>query len=170
MKHRIVLTIAALAGGYFAFFRPQAEARPDVVSAASITVGTANVTATTVTINYSKDKYNYGTRTLCYDPAPAKPTHNCTTKNASGNQGSFNVTGLKASTQYNYSVRASDGRHADYTSSGTFTTLAAPVGIVAAPRPANLNPPIPGLSVDVSGRKLGVKHAAKAFRAPLPRD
>jgi hypothetical protein len=169
MKHRIVLTIAALAGGYFAFFRPPAEARPDVVSAASITVGTANVTATTATINFSKDKYNYGTRTMCYDPAPAKPTHNCVTKNASGNQGSFNVTGLKATTQYNYSVRASDGRHADYTSSGTFTTLAAPVGI-AQPRAADLNPPIPGLSVDVSGRTVGVKHAAKAFRAPLPRD
>ena len=111
--------------GYFAFFRPQAEARPDVVSAASLTVGASNITATSVDINYSRDKYDYGTRTLCYDPAPKTPVSNCTTKNALGNQGSFTVTGLKSGTAYNYSIKAVDtkGGEKPYTSTGSFTTL-----------------------------------------------
>jgi len=152
MKMRIALPLALAALPLLMLARRGAVAEVDAVSAASITVAAANITATTATINYTNDKYNYGTRTLCYDPAPATPANNCTTKNASGNSGSFSVTGLKANTQYNYSVKAIDTRGGErpYTSTGTFKTLAA----------SALVPVLPGAGhatidrFDANGRRL----------------
>lgn len=152
MKMRIALPLALAALPLLWLARRGAEAEVDAVSAASLTVAAANITATSATINYSKDKYNYGTRTLCYDPAPATPANNCTTKNASGNEGSFNVTGLKPNTQYNYSIKAVDTRGGErpYTSTGTFKTLAT----------SALIPVLPGAGhaasdrFDANGRRL----------------
>ncbi len=135
MKMRIALPAGLAVLPLLLLIGRHTEAKPDAVSAASLTVAAANITATSATINYSRDKYDYGTRTLCYDPAPASPTNNCTTKTASGNQGSFSITGLKAGTQYNYSIKAVDtkGGEKPYTSTGTFKTLTATALIPAAP-------------------------------------
>lgn len=169
MKIRIALSLAGLAGLYAAFFLPRAEAKPDAITAASLVVGTSNVTATTVTINYSRDKYDYGTRTLCYDPAPATPKNNCVTKNAVGNQGSFAVTGLKPGTAYNYSIQAVDnrGHEKPYTSTGTFTTTGSTA--IALPGYRSGQAPVPGLTVDAAGRAIPVGSAARTFKAALPR-
>lgn len=169
MKHRIALVIPGMLCVYAAFFRPHAEAKPDAVTAASLTVGATNITATTATINYSRDKYDYGTRTLCYDPAPTTPKSNCVTKTATGNQGSFAVTGFKTGTAYNYSIKAVDtkGGEKPYTSTGTFTTTGTS-GISSVPtvRPGL---EIPGLAVDAAGRIRPAEQGAKVFRTPLPR-
>jgi chitodextrinase len=111
------------------------------------------VTATTATINYTRDKYDYGTRTLCYDPAPASPVNHCTTKTASGNQGSFAVTGLTPNTQYNYSIKAVDtkGGERPYTSTGTFKTLATSALIPSLP---NAGAAAKGRRIDALGRSL----------------
>lgn len=157
MKMRIALPIVLAALPLLLLARRGAVAEVDAVTAASLTVTATNITATTATIEYSRDKYNYGTRTLCYDPAPATPANNCTTKNASGNSGSFSITGLKASTQYNYSIKAIDTRGGErpYTSSGTFKTLAT----------AALVPVLPGAArvgadrFDANGRRLDAGQA-----------
>lgn len=169
MKRRIALAITCMLFTYAAFFRPRAEAKPDAVTAASLTVGATKVTATTATINYSRDKYDYGTRTLCYDPSPATPKSNCVTKTAVGNQGSFAVTGLKAGTAYNYSIKAVDtkGGEKPYTSTGTFTTTGT-TGISVGSE-VRSQQGIPGLAVDASGRIRPADQGAKVFRAPLPR-
>jgi hypothetical protein len=159
MKMRIALPMALAALPLLLLMRRGADAEPDAVSAASLTVSVSNITATTASIDYSRDKYDYGTRTLCYDPAPASPTHNCTTRNASGNQGTFSVTGLTPSTQYNFSIKAVDtkGGERPYTSSGTFKTLAATA----------LAPALPGAEAiggaarfDANGRRLDGPRAA----------
>lgn len=169
MKYRIALVIPGMLCAYAVFFRPHAEAKPDAVTAASLIVGTADITATTATINYSRDKYDYGTRTLCYDPAPVMPKSNCVTKTAEGNQGSFAVTGLKAGTAYNYSIKAVDNKGGErtYTSTGSFTTSGT-TGIlsVSAGRSGS---GIPGLPVDASGRIRPAESGAIVFHAPLPR-
>ena len=168
MKNRYLYLAAGLSGALAFAMMARVEAKPDVVSAASLTVGASNVTTTTVVINYSKDKYDYGTRTLCYDPAPTTPKSNCVTKTASGNQGTFNVTGLKASTAYNYSIKAVDtkGGEKPYTSTGSFTTLGA-TGI--ALRPGEVLPQaIPGLGVDASGRSLNRVRGNQAVRTVFP--
>lgn len=124
MKKRIAFTaLAALPLVFLA--RHGAQAEVDAVSAASLSVSVSGITATAAIINYSKDKYDYGTRTLCYNPAPAAPTLNCTTKNAVGNQGSFTVSNLASGIQYNFSIKAVDtkGGEKPYTTSGTFQTL-----------------------------------------------
>ncbi|MBW8889950.1 MAG: fibronectin type III domain-containing protein [Fibrobacteres bacterium] len=151
MKMRIALPLALAALPLVFLARRGAVAEVDAVSAASLTVATANITATTATINYSKDKYNYGTRTLCYDPAPATAANNCSTKNASGNAGSFNITGLTPNTQYNYSIKAIDTRGGErpYTSSGTFKTLttAGIIPVLPGARPAGFD------QFDAAGRR-----------------
>lgn len=152
MKMRIALPIALAALPLLLLVRRGAVAEVDAVTAASLTVAATNITTTTATINYTKDKYNYGTRTLCYDPAPATPANNCTTKNASGNEGSFNITGLKPGTQYNYSIKAIDTRSGErpYTSTGTFKTLSTSALVPVLPGSA------PGRAdrFDANGRRL----------------
>jgi hypothetical protein len=159
MKFRILVPAAALSALAFMATRHRAEARPDAISAASLTVAVKSITSTSATVAYSKDRYDYGTRTLCYDPYPTSPTHNCTTKTASGNSGSFGVTGLKPATKYNYSVKAIDtqGGEKPYTTSGNFTTLTA-TGVVVTVKPAL----VPGTArgFDLSGRALPAGAAA----------
>jgi hypothetical protein len=169
MKIRIVLSMAGLAGIVAAVFLSRAEAKPDAVSAASLTVGVSKITATTASIDYSKDKYDYGTRTLCYDPAPTTPKSNCVIKTASGNQGSFAVTGLKPGTPYNYSINAIDtkGGEKPYKTSGTFTTTGS-TGI-NLPGYHSGQSPVPGLAVDASGRILPSRNGVRSFKAALPR-
>src|SRR6185436_2290161 len=94
MNKRIILPAAAALAAALLASQHHAEARPDAVSAASLTVGSTSITSTTATITWSKDKYDYGTRTLCYDPAPAAPANNCQTKTATSSSGSFKVSGL----------------------------------------------------------------------------
>jgi len=157
MKMRIALPLALAALPLLLLARRGAVAEVDAVSADSLTVAAANITAATVTIKYTRDKYNYGTRTLCYDPSPATPANNCTTQNASGNAGSFNVTGLTPNTQYNYSIKAVDTRGGErpYTSTGTFKTLTSTA----------LVPVLPGASLggvdrfDARGRRLNAGQA-----------
>jgi hypothetical protein len=124
MKYRMLLSAFALSLPMLVLTRNPALAKPDVVSAASLTVAVGTVTATTAVINYSRDKYDYGTRTLCYAVSPAAATTNCTTKTASGNQGSFTITGLKAATKYNFKIEAVDtkGGERPYNTTGSFTT------------------------------------------------
>jgi hypothetical protein len=142
----LVLTLAFL-------FRPGDGAAPDAISSASLTVATGTLTATTAVVNYSRDRYSNGTRTLCFDPAPAAPTHNCTARQASGNSGSFTLSKLTPATLYNYKITASDGRHSNYSTSGTFKTLAT-TGIAA--ERAVRRPAIPGLGSarDLRGRAV----------------
>jgi hypothetical protein len=156
---RIALPLALSALPLLLLARRGAEAEIDAVSAASLTVSVSKITATTASIDYSRDKYDYGTRTLCYNPAPATPTLNCTTRNASGNSGSFAISGLTPNTQYNYSIKAVDtkGGEKPYTSSGTFKTLAT----------AALAPVLPGQAAaaeaavryDANGRALQPTHS-----------
>jgi chitodextrinase len=153
MKKRIVLPAVLASLPLLMLAGRHAEAVPDAVTAASLTVAAANVTATSATINYTRDKYDYGTRTLCYDPAPASPANNCTTKTASGNQGSFPITGLTPNTQYNYSIKAVDtkGGERPYTSTGTFKTLVSTALIPSLP---NAEAAAKGRRVDALGRGL----------------
>ena len=124
----------------------------DAISAASITLANGEITSTTAVVNYSNDRYGSGTRTLCYDPAPAAATHNCTGKPASGRAGSFTLTNLTPATQYNYKITASDGRHSNYSATGTFKTSVT-VGVAVTPRV------VPAIAdwesaYDLSGRKV----------------
>jgi hypothetical protein len=153
MKMRIALPLGLAALPLLLIARRGADAEPDAVSAASLSVSVANITATAATINYFNDKYNYGTRTLCYDPAPATPTHNCTTKTASGNQGSFAVTGLTANTQYNFNIQAIDTRKGErpYATSGTFKTLATSALAPVLPGPGAIGK---AERFDANGRRL----------------
>jgi len=146
MKLRTALPLALVALPLLLISRRGADAETDAVTAASISVSVSNILATSATVDYSRDRYDYGTRTLCYDPAPTVPTHNCATKDASGNAGSFTLTGLKAGTQYNFNITASDGRHKDYATSGTFKTLVATA--LAAP----------GTEAIGSGDRIGPQH------------
>jgi chitodextrinase len=153
MRIRIALPAALAALPLLLIVGRHTEAKPDAVSAASLTVAAANVTSTTATINYTRDKYDYGTRTLCYDPAPASPTHNCTTKTVNSNQGSFAVTGLTPNTQYNFNINAIDtkGGERPYNTSGTFKTQASTALLPAAP---NAGAATKGRRVDALGRNL----------------
>lgn len=156
MKKRFALTLALAAVAILSPAGRDAEAGVDAVSAASLTVSVSNITATSATINYSKDRYSSGTRTLYYNPAPAAATQNATAKKASGNAGSFAVTGLKSGTEYNFKVEASDGRHKNYATSGTFKTL-VPTAI-----PVSASPGAGGTAAerfDASGRRLDAGHA-----------
>lgn len=161
MKKRIAL-LALAALPLLLIARRGAEAVPDAVTAASLTVAVSKITATSASIDYSRDKYDYGTRTLCYNPAPAAPTLNCSTRNASGNAGSFAVTGLTPETQYNFIIKAVDtkGGERPYSTSGTFKTLAS-----AALAPARPGAPAAHGSdrFDAAGRKLGNGERAVIF-------
>jgi hypothetical protein len=160
----VVATIALLG-------RRPAHARFDAISAASLKVAAKSITSTTAVIEYSQDKYDYGTRTLCYDPSPTSPTHNCTTKTANGNDGSFNVTGLKPGTKYNFNIKAVDTRDGEkpYSTTGSFTTLTA-TGVGVPVRAT----PVPGLGTgpafDLRGRTLmpGSKASGRTYRS-VPR-
>lgn len=167
MNRNPVMIAATTAALLLLAGRPSGAARLDAVSAPSLSVRVPTVTATSAVVEYYKDKYDYGTRTLCYDPAPAAPRNNCVTKTASGNQGSFNVTGLKPATQYNFRIEAIDTREGEkpYNTTGSFAT----------PSPTSI-PTRPGLPAgrqgaprfDAAGRAMpaGPAAAAPAFTLP----
>ncbi|MEO7426789.1 MAG: fibronectin type III domain-containing protein [Fibrobacteria bacterium] len=168
MRYRMLFSAFAFSLPMLVLTRNPALAKPDVVSAASLTVAVGAVTATTAVINYSRDKYDYGTRTLCYAVSPAAATTNCTTKTASGNQGSFTISGLKAATKYNFKIEAVDtkGGERPYNTTGTFTT-ATPTGI-RAPQ-VRLTPGLAGSDrVDVRGRAIQAAVPATQRVLPLP--
>lgn len=149
-----------LAGAIVLLIRPCESSGVDAISAASIAIANGAINGTTAVVNYSEDRFSSGTRTLCYAVAPAAPgTQNCKSQPAYGREGSFTISNLKLSTQYNYTITASDGRHIDYSASGTFKTLAR-TGI-AIPT-LNPRPAIPGLGpiYDLSGRYLPGPSAA----------
>ncbi len=129
MNRKIISTATAILIAFLCITRNNVVARPDAVSAASLTVTVTSVTATTAVITYSKDKYDYGTRTLCYDPAPAVAKNNCTVKNAAGNQGTFTISGLSSGIVYNFNIQAIDtqGGEKPYATAGSFTTLTSTV-------------------------------------------
>lgn len=168
MKKRITLSILVVSLSVLLLSRHSAEAEPDAITAASLTVSVTGITPTSAVVQYSKDKYDYGTRTLCYGIAPAVPTGNCTTKTAVGNQGSFAVSNLKAATQYNFSIKAVDtkGGEKPYTTSSTFTTT-APTGLV---RPFSLFRPMDPAAVktDLRGRSLPQSAKAAQRTVTLP--
>lgn len=156
MKHRILFPAAAMVASILFIARQGADARPDVVSAASLVVAITNITATTAVASYTKDKYDYGTRTLCYNPAPAVASQNCVTRTASGNQGTMNFVNLKPGTLYNYSIKAVDtkGGEKPYTTSGSFTTLGT-TSIGAKPAILGAAPAKGGKSIfDLTGRNV----------------
>lgn len=160
MKFRFAIAAAALAAFAVARYNAHAGAESvesvDAITAASLTVSVGSVSATSAIINYSRDKYNYGSRTLCYDPAPATPTHNCITHTASGNSGSFTISNLKPGTAYNYSIQAVDTRnsnHRPYSSGGTFTTTAA-AGLTVRIPGLDMSAGLSGARVDAAGRYL----------------
>jgi|GEM_PF-4322735 len=169
MKNRILFPTAAIVAAIVFFDRYGADARPDVVSAASLTVTITNITATTAVASYFNDKYDYGTRTLCYNPAPAVASQNCATRNASGNQGTMNMANLMPGTKYNYAIQAVDnkGHERPYTTSGSFTTLAStsiePRAFLRRDMEAKDGNP----SFDVQGRALS-KSAPRAFKVFRP--
>ena len=168
MKPSLLLTAATLAAALLLAGRQNAEARFDAVSAASLSVRVPTINTTTAVVEYYKDKYDYGTRTLCYDPAPAAARNNCVVKQASGNEGSFNVTGLKPGTAYNFRIEAIDTREGEkpYNTTGTFTTKAT-TGIAAVPKAGKST--VPGTArVDAKGRSVppGLAVPMPAFSHP----
>ena len=125
MKKLFALPVLVLTAAFAILLHAGESTGVDAVSAASITLANGTITSTSAVVNYSGDRYSNGTRTLCYDPAPASPTNNCTAKAATCSRtGSFTLTGLTPATSYNYKVTATDGRHNPYSASGTFKTLA----------------------------------------------
>lgn len=169
MKRRLYLTAAGMAGILIMAGQHSAEARLDAVSAASLSVRVPTVTTTSAVVEYFRDKYDYGTRTLCYDPAPAAARNNCVTKVASGNQGSFTVTGLKPGVQYNFRIEAIDTKDGEkpYNTTGSFTTAAA-TGVIAVPGAGREALPAE-TRFDAGGRSLPPGPAAPgaAFIHPL---
>lgn len=168
MKRSLYLTAAGLAGILIVAGQKSAEARLDAVSAASLSVRVPTVTTTTAVVEYYKDKYDYGNRTLCYDPAPAAARNNCVTKVANGNQGSFTVSGLKPGVQYNFRIEAIDTKDGEkpYNTTGSFTTKAV-TGVIAVPGAGRAG--IPGVAVfDAEGRSLppGLQAPGPAFIHP----
>ena len=169
MKSRIALALplAALPLVLLSLLlaRNPAVAEVDAVSAASMIVGSTNITDTSATITFTNDKYNYGTRTLCYNPAPATAANNCVTKNASGNSGSFDIKKLKPLTQYNYSIKAVDTRGGErpYTYGGTFKTLASKTtGLIPVlPRSVGAD----AVRFDANGRRLDAGNARRVEHA-----
>ena len=165
MNLRIALALPLAALPLLLLARNPAVAEVDAVSAASMTVGSTNITDTSATITYTRDKYNYGTRTLCYDPAPATAANNCTTHNAVGNDGTFDIKKLTPNTQYNYSIKAIDTRGGErpYTYGGTFKTLAAKATalIPVLPRAGGAD----AVRFDANGRRLDGVDARKVERA-----
>lgn len=167
MKKSILFPAAAVTAAALLIPHRRAEAKFDAVTAASLTVKASSITSTSAVILYSKDKYDYGTRTLCYDPSPAAPVDNCTTKNAKGNSGSFSISGLKAGTKYNFSVKAVDDtpeHEKPYTSTGSFTTLTA-TGVVTMPAVKLL--PEEARAFDASGRSLPAQAVPHSVAFPV---
>jgi hypothetical protein len=178
MHKRILFPATVIAASLFLLSRHAAMANTDgveavdVVSAASLTVSIISITSTTAVASYNKDKYDYGTRTLCYDPAPAVASHNCTTRTAFGNAGTFNISGLLPGTTYNFSIKAVDTSakpEKPYTTSGTFTTSkATAIGThPAGAKALKTHSASPRSNVDLSGRNVDVHksgaHALKTF-------
>lgn len=128
---RLLLPIVGIATGVVLWTGYDAQAKVDVVSAASLSVRADSIKTTSVIIAYFNDRYNYGSRTLCYIVAPGTPANGtCAVKTASGTSGTFKVSGLTPSTSYNYSVKAINTRDTQdppYTTSGSFKTLALPI-------------------------------------------
>lgn len=168
MKPSLLAATALLASLLLILAGNPAEARLDAISAASLSVRVPALTSTTALVEYFKDKYDYGTRTLCYDPAPAAARNNCVTKTASGNQGSFNVAGLKPATAYNFRIEAIDTKDGEkpYNTTGTFTTLDA-AGIRGIQVPTGGALP-PGIRFDAEGRVLPPGSPARVPAFPLP--
>jgi hypothetical protein len=110
----------------------------DAVSAASMTVKVTQITSTSATVEWSKDSYDYGYRTLCYDPAPAAAKNNCKRVEVDDDKGSIAISGLKPATKYNFRVEATDPDDDEdpYSVSGNFTTATPPVAVGRAPVPA----------------------------------
>ncbi len=137
-------------------------AAPDAVSAASLVLSVNNLTDTTATITVDRDRYDYGTRTLCYDPAPAVAKNNCETKTATSKSGmTFSIKGLDPNTKYNFNVNAIDTRSRErpYNTSGSFTTKeAAPVSIFQGLGQSQQKPTEGAeLKVDALGRHMDLR-------------
>lgn len=165
MKKSLVFPAAALISALIGFSQFRVEAAPDAVSAASLVLSASNITSTTADILITRDKYNYGTRTLCYDPAPATATHNCQTITAVATTGKFSIRGLTPNTKYNYNVNAIDTKDGErpYNTSGSFTTLTGPSPIqsnlATIPRSARGKT----VTIDALGRNL----SGQGLRAEL---
>jgi|GEM_PF-6548045 len=160
----IYASLAAM--GLLVLARPASvNAAPDAVSAASLVPEAINITETTVTINITHDRYDYGNRVLCYDPAPAAAKNNCITKTVNSKLYQFNVTGLKAGTAYNYNVNAIDTRDGErpYNTSGTFTTKAAATAIMPGELKGR-NKAQPITSIDALGRSYRIQDMRKEMR------
>jgi hypothetical protein len=160
-RSRLTLVLAALP--LILLARRGAEAEVDAVTAASLTVAVSGITSSTASIGYSKDRYSSGTRTLYYNPAPAAATQNATAKRASGNAGSFSVSGLAPNTQYNYKIEASDGRHESYSTSGSFKTTASTAIRIGVGADAGTQ--TDGARFDAAGRSLRPSEASAGQRA-----
>jgi hypothetical protein len=156
MNIRILLPSAAILTGLLFLTHNGVEARADIVSAASLTVGVTTVTTTSAVITYSRDKYDYGTRTLCYDPSPLVASHNCVTKTAIGVQGSFTVSGLTAGTIYNFKITAVDtkGGEKPYSTSGILTTLKGATSLINAPKLSQGHVVSGPANFDLNGRSI----------------
>jgi hypothetical protein len=132
-----------------------AEAGVDAVSAASMTVKVASITETGAVVQWSKDSYDYGYRTLCYDPAPAAAKNNCKRVEVEDDKGSLTLTGLKPATKYNFRIEATDPDDDEdpYSVTGNFTTLSPPVSL-RAPSIREEGPGGSAPAFDVRGRRL----------------
>ncbi len=137
MIKKILFPILAIVAGVSILTQTHTQANPDVVSAASLTVSIINIKDSSAMAQYTRDKYDYGTRTLCYNPAPAVASLNCTTRNASGNSGTMDLVKLTPGTLYNFSIKAIDtkGGEKPYTTSGSFTTTKSGTATISLRNP-----------------------------------
>ncbi len=173
MNKRILFPAMAVCALLLLSLHRRSDAEPDVISAASIAVGSTSITQTSAVVTYSNDRYNYGVRTMCYDPAPLAPQDSCQAHNASGNSGSFTINGLKPGTAYNFVVTATDpgnSRHRPYSTNGTFTTQGQPSGLTL---PVNQTSAVgAGAAVyDLRGRLLPrpqLRRALEGVTRPVP--
>lgn len=156
MNRRTILTLAALVAPVAFLGRGGAEARVDAVSAASMTLKVTAITETGALVQYTKDSYDYGYRTLCYDPAPAAAKNNCKRIEVDDDKGSFQLTGLKPGTKYNYKITATDPDDDEdpYSASGNFTTLTPPTALELRV-PDRSAREATGIRVDIRGRRVG---------------
>ena len=160
-KSSLIPAVAALA--CLLFPRRGEGERLDAVSMASIRVNIVSITSSTAVAQFTRDAYNYGTRTFCYDLAPDSATHNCVSHLANGFAGSFNLSGLLPDTVYNYKLTAHDEVHQEYGALGNFRTLPEPTSARPAPRPLASSPQAKH-SYDLRGRRLPPGSPARGLR------
>ena len=140
MKSRTLLTAATLIAPLAFLGQGGVEASVDAVSAASMTLKVVSITQTTATVQYSQDSYDYGYRTLCYDPSPAAAKNNC------------KITATDP-----------DDDEDPYSASGSFTTLTPPTALELPPSGMTTRDASQAV-YDVRGRKVdGYRGAPRDF-------